>query len=200
MKKTLLSSLIIASAFSPLVSATKLPKAGSISTGAQLSFGNIDHDRFKNDQDAAAQVMFYADYYFKPGWAIEVGVNGGENVQDWICENTDTDDGYCINNDDSNEYSFESDLEYSNIILALRLDTQVSVNSFIYGKLGAQYFDYEMSDDDGIFEEESGTGIYSELGWRYQWSNNLSANVGYQHIAMSDLTISSLAVGLSFQF
>jgi opacity protein-like surface antigen len=123
-------------------------------------------------------------------------------VQDWVCENSDdVDDDYCLSDDESNPDSFKSDLDYSNFVVAVRFDTALTEHNFIYGKLGAQYFDYEMTNNNNnVFEEDSGTGIYSELGWKYQWSNNVSLNVGYQHIAMSKLTTSSLAVGIGYRF
>lgn len=199
MKKTLFVPLIMASAFA---GAAELPQAGTYNAGVQVSLGNIDHDRFSSDQDGSGQVMFYLDYYFKPGWAVEVGVNSGTNVQDWICKNDDidTDDTYCTSTDDANVNSSESDLDFNNFIVALRFDSKITENSFIYGKLGAQYFDYEMTNTNTVFEEDSGTGIYSELGWQYQWSNEVNLNVGYQHIAMSDLTTSSLTFGIGYRF
>jgi opacity protein-like surface antigen len=200
-KKTLLS-LIVASSLSLSVTAEELPQAGTFNAGLQVSSGNIDHKNFDNDNDGVAQVMLYVDYYFKPGWAVEVGINKGSNVQDWICENTDdVDEDYCESDDESSSDSFKSDLDYSNFVVAVRFDRALSEHNFIYGKLGAQYFDYEMTDsNNSIFEEDSGTGIYSELGWKYQWSNNVSLNVGYQHIAMSKLTTSSLAIGIGYRF
>jgi hypothetical protein len=200
-KKTVLS-LIVASSLSLSVTAEELPQAGTYNAGLQVSSGNIDHKSFGNDKDGVAQVMLYVDYYFKPGWAIEVGLNKGSNVQDWVCENSDdVDDDYCLSDDESNPDSFKSDLDYSNFVVAVRFDTALTEHNFIYGKLGAQYFDYEMTNNNNnVFEEDSGTGIYSELGWKYQWSNNVSLNVGYQHIAMSKLTTSSLAVGIGYRF
>lgn len=200
MKTPLLLPFIVACALSTTVSATDVPRAGTFSVGAQVSMGNIDHDSFSSDQDAAAQVMFYVDYYVIDGWAVEVAVNSGSNIQDRICENADDTDDYCTSSNDSNPNSFESDLEFSNAIVALRFDKQVSENSFLYGKLGAQYFDYEMENAGNIFEEDSGSGIFSELGWKYQWSNNLNANVGYQFMGMSDLSTSSLTVGIGYRF
>lgn len=201
MNKRTILSLIVASTLSSFVSAADLPEAGSYNVGGQVSFGSIDHDSFGNDDDGVAQVMLYVDYYFKAGWAIEVGLNQGSNVQDWICKQDDADEDYCENDDESTPDSFKSDLDYNNFIVAVRFDKPVTENSFIYGKLGAQYFDYEMTDNNNnVFEEDSGTGIYSELGWKYQWSNNLSLNVGYQHIAMSSLTTSSLAIGIGYRF
>jgi hypothetical protein len=201
-KKTLLS-VIVASALSSAVNATELPQAGTFNVGGQFSFGSIDHDSFTNDKDGAAQVMLYVDYYFKPGWAIEVGLSHGTNAQDWICENddVDTDDEYCTNDDESGTSSSKNDLDFSNLIVAVRFDKALTEHNFIYGKLGAQYFDYEMTDsNNAVFEEDSGTGIYSELGWKYQWSNNVSLNVAYQHIAMSDLSTSSMAFGIGYRF
>ena len=200
-KKTFLS-LIMASTLSSFVAATELPQAGTYNAGLQVSSGSLDHDNFGNDKDGVAQVMLYGDYYFKPGWAVEVGVNKGSNVQDWICENdNDVNDDYCVSDDASNPDSFKSDLDYTNIIVAVSFDKALTEHNFIYGKLGAQYFDYEMTNsNNNVFEEDSGTGIYSELGWKYQWSNNVSLNVGYQHIAMSKLTTSSLSMGIGYRF
>lgn len=200
MKKRLILPLIVAGAFSTLTQAAELPQAGSYTAGAQISWGNIDHDSFNNDQDGAGHVMFFLDYYFKNGWAVEAAINTGSNAQDWICENVDDTDNYCTSSDKTNPNSFDSDLDFSNFIVAVRHDMKVSENSFIYGKLGAQYFEYEMKNDSSVFEEDSGTGIFSELGWRYEWSNNLSANVGYQYMGMSDLSTSSFTVGLGYRF
>ncbi len=200
-KKTLISH-IGASLLSSFVIAEELPQAGTYNAGLQVSSGSIDHKSFGNDKDGVAQIMLYLDYYFTPGWAIEVGVNKGSNVQDWVCENDDdVDEDYCVSDDDSNPDSFKSDLDYSNVVVAVRFDTALSEHNFIYGKLGAQYFDYEMTDSNNhVFEEDSGTGIYSELGWKYQWSNNVSINAGYQYIAMSKLTTSALAIGVGYRF
>lgn len=201
MNKTALAILLTTGFASTQTLAAELPQAGSYIVGAQLSFGNINHDNFPNDEDGVAQLMFFLDYYVKPGWALEVGVSTGTNVHDWICEHadeTDVDDDYCDNNNST--ISFENDLDFTNFILAVRFDQQVSENSFVYGKLGAQYYDYEMSGNHQVFEQDNGTGIYSELGWRYQWSNRITANVGYQHIGMHDLTTSSLAFGVGYQF
>jgi hypothetical protein len=202
MKATLITSLVIASTFTTFTGAAELPQAGTFNAGVQVSYGNIDHKSFNNDEDGTAQVMFYVDYYFKPGWSVEVGVNNGTNVQDWICRRSDidTDDNYCDVDDGSGSNTFESDLDFINLILAVRFDKQISTNSFVYGKLGAQYFDYEMTDNNTVFEEDTGTGIYSELGWKYQWSNNVNVNIGYQHIAMGDLTTSAVTTGIGYRF
>lgn len=202
MNKKIILSLIIASALSPFIDAAELPQAGTYTAGVQISFGSIDHDSFTSDDDGTGQIMHYLDYYFKDGWAVEAAINLGTNVQDWICDNDDidTDDDYCTNSDNSNVASFESDLDFTNFIVAIRHDKKVSTNSFIYGKLGAQYFDYEMTEANTVFEEDSGTGIFSELGWRYEWSNQLTANVGYQFLGMSDLTTSSVTIGLGYPF
>jgi hypothetical protein len=199
-KKTVLS-LIIASTLSSWVVAEELPQAGTYNAGLQVSSGNIDHDSFGSDKDGVAQLMLYVDYYFTSGWAIEVGLNKGSNVQDWICKNDDVDEDYCISDDESTPDLFKSDLDYTNVIVAVRFDTALTEHNFIYGKLGGQYFDYEMTNsNNNVFEEESGTGIYAELGWKYQWSNNVNVNVGYQHIAMSNLSTSSLAIGVGYRF
>jgi hypothetical protein len=202
MNKKIILSLIVASALSSYVTAAELSQTGTYNAGLQVSAGNIDHKSFGNDKDAVGQVMLYVDYYFNPGWALEIGVNKGSNLQDWICENADdVDEDYCVSDDESTPDSFKNDLDYTNFIVAVRFDKQLSENNFIYGKLGGQYFDYEMTNsNNNVFEEDSGTGIYSELGWQYQWSNNVNLNVGYQHIAMSKLTTSSLAIGIGYRF
>jgi hypothetical protein len=202
MNKKIILSLIVASALSSYVTSAELPQTGTYNAGLQVSAGNIDHKSFGNDKDAVGQVMLYVDYYFNPGWALEIGVNKGSNLQDWICENADdVDEDYCVSDDESTPDSFKNDLDYTNFIVAVRFDKQLSENNFIYGKLGGQYFDYEMTNsNNNVFEEDSGTGIYSELGWQYQWSNNVNLNVGYQHIAMSKLTTSSLAIGIGYRF
>jgi opacity protein-like surface antigen len=200
MKKYLILPITLACAFSSFTHATEPATAGTYNAGVQISVGNIDHDSFSSDQDSAAQAMFYVDYYFKDGWAIETAVNSGSNVQDWICENVDDTDNYCTSSDENNPNSFKSDLDFTNFIVALRFDREINQNVFVYGKLGAQYFDYEMTEGSNVFEEDDGTGIFSELGLQYQWSNNVNINVGYQYIGMNDLSTSSFTVGLGYRF
>ena len=119
--------------------AEEIPQAGSYNAGLQVSSGNIDHDSFSNDNDGVAQLMLYVDYYFTSGWAIGFGLNTGSGVQEWICENADVNKDYCVSDDDSMPESFKSDLDYSNVIVAVRFDTKLTEHNFIYGKLGGQY-------------------------------------------------------------
>ncbi|MFT5675652.1 MAG: opacity protein-like surface antigen [Paraglaciecola sp.] len=200
MNKKLTLTILVACILSLGIQAAEIPEVGTYAAGVQLSFGSIDHDSFSNDQDGVAQVQFYVDYYFKPAWAVELAVNNGSNVDDWICDNVEDTDDFCTAGDTGNPDAFENDLDFTNLIVAIRHDTRVSESSFIYGKLGAQYYDYEMKNSNSIFEKDSGTGVFSELGWNYQWSNNLSTNVGYQYMGMGDLSTSSLTFGLGYSF
>lgn len=200
MKKHLILPITLVFALSSFVQAAEVSNAGTYNAGVQVSFGNIDHDSFNRDQDGAVHTMFYVDYYFKDGWAIETAINSGSNVQDWICENVEDTDNYCTSSDEGSSNSFESDIEFTNVILALRYDRKLTQNIFAYGKLGAQYFDYEMKAENSVFEEDDGAGIFSELGFQYQWSNNINVNIGYQFIGMNDLSTQALTVVLGYRF
>ena len=144
--------------------------------------------------------MFHLGHYFKDAWPVEASINNDSNVQDWICDYADADNDCCAPSDVSNSDAFESDLDFSNFIIAIRHDKQICENSFLYQKLGAQYLDYEMKDSNSVFEEDRGTGIFSELGWRYEWSNNLTANVGYQFLGIGNLSTSSLTFSLGYHY
>ena len=49
------SLLFIACALRPIVGAAELPKAGSYTAGAQIPYGNIDHDSFNSDPDGTGR-------------------------------------------------------------------------------------------------------------------------------------------------
>ena len=80
MNNLLLTLIMGMWAFSSFVEAAEIPKAGTYNAGVQVSIGAIDHDNFNDDHSAVVQATFYQYYYFKPGWAVEVGLSYSVNT------------------------------------------------------------------------------------------------------------------------
>ena len=47
---------------------------------------------------------------------------------------------------------------------------------------------------------DSGTGLFLEAGWQYQWDLGIGMNVGLRYQDMGDLTFTSSNVGISYSF
>ena len=91
-------------------------------------------------------------------------------------------------------------LEYSNLVIAAKGNYALSQRNSLYGKLGVQFYDYEISKSKSILVEEDGVGLFLEAGWGYQWDNGLAVNVGIQSIDMGDLDTAGATIGMRYHF
>ena len=83
---------------------------------------------------------------------------------------------------------------------AIKGDIDLSQRNSLYGKIGAQYYDYEFSRNDRFIEGDSGTGLFLEAGWQYRWDLGIGMNAGLRYQDMGDLEFTSANVGISYTF
>jgi hypothetical protein len=70
----------------------------------------------------------------------------------------------------------------------------------LYGKIGAQFYEYEISQQGSKIVAEDGIGLFIETGWQYRWDNGIGMNVGLQSIDMGDLDVAGETVGKQYHF
>lgn len=170
------------------------------SVGLQLSAGGADYKNSSADGDGVAQMYTYYNYQFSPLVALEVGINGGVEADDWECKEINNDNFDCRRNNQSLFDLEVDDLAYKNFVLAAKTQLQISQRNSFYGKLGANYFDYELSRGNTKVTDDSGLGLFAELGWQYRWDNGIGMNVGYQVFDMKDLDTYTITSGISYRF
>ncbi|MCG7551456.1 porin family protein [Pseudoalteromonas sp. Of7M-16] len=188
-----------------LAAATSFSTMANISddkhrVGAQLSGGSASYKSSSQDGDGVGQLYVYYNYQFDPTWALEVGLNGGGDSDKWECTDTQNRKFTCTQ---LNKTLFEigaNDLEYGNLIVAAKGQYKLTERNSLYGKLGANFYDYELNRGSKTLEEDDGVGFVAELGWQYDWQNGMAMNVNYQYLDMGDLDVSALGVGVSYRF
>ena len=168
--------------------------------GIQLSGGGASYKGSSKDGDGVGQAYIYYNYQFSPILALEIGLNGGKEADDWKCTEENDNKFTCINNDKPLFDLDANKLEYGNIVVAGKGKYALTTNNSVYGKLGVNFYDYEIKQNSKILNSDDGVGLFAELGWEYSFNNGIGVNVAYQYTDMGSLDTSTLGVGLSYRF
>lgn len=165
--------------------------------GGQLAIGGA---QYKNsDSEDVAQFYAYYNFRLNDNYSLEIASNSGVEIDDWHCHKDDDDDWRC--NEDNSLFSLYADeLEYDNIILAIKGIIPLSRRNSLYGKIGAQYYDYEIQTRNRTIRDDSGTGLFLAAGWQFRWHNGIGINSGIQYLDMGDLETLSATAGISYSF
>jgi hypothetical protein len=133
-------------------------------------------------------------------FSVELGFNTAADVDDWKCSDTNKDKFTCAKTNQK-LFGFNADnLEYSNFVVAAKGQYSLTERNSLYGKVGAQFYDYELSNNKKILKSDDGVGLFLEAGWQYQWDNGLAINAGLQSMKMGDFKVAGTTLGLSYQF
>ncbi|WP_440053890.1 porin family protein [Pseudoalteromonas sp. T1lg65] len=194
--KTLLSIAILATSFSSLAE----QNGETHRLGMQFSGGSASYKNSNQDGDGVGHVYVYYNYHFMPELALELGYNSGEDVDDWNCTDANDRKFTCTQNDKTLFKLGADQVDFDNFVVAAKGYYQVSDNSYLYGKLGANYYDYEITRGSKDIVTDNGIGFIVEAGWQYDWDSGWATNIGYQYMDMGDLDISSVTAGFSYRF
>ena len=172
--------------------------------GGQWSIGSVDFDSANNDDDGILQIYSYYNYALNKNLAFEIGLSVGADIEDW-CNDDDlydhNDDWHCDSNNHHSFFNMDADeLEYSNVVIALKKRIPLSQKSSFYGKVGGQFYDYEILRRHHVVKDESDVGLFLEAGWQYRWNFGLGLNLGMQYMDMGELETRALTAGISYQF
>lgn len=192
--------------FTPLLLATSLSFSAyatvetPYSVGIAFSGGGIDYKGKDTDGTGVGQSYLYYNYQFLPHYYLEVGLVRAEDVDDWQCEEAGESAWDC-KADGNNHFSLDVD-HYSqdSLVLALKTDLNLSKRNSLYAKLGAEFYEYELSVDHNKLADESGVGLFLAAGWKYRWDNGMGINAGVEHHDLGDLERTSATFGVSYSF
>ncbi|GLR70317.1 outer membrane beta-barrel protein [Agaribacter marinus] len=180
---------------------TKLDKNSPHSVGVQLSAGGAD---YKNKGDADDNVIggayIYYNYQFADNYSVELGFSGLTDVDNWKCDRNSDDEWVCTKKNDK-ILNIEADkLDYSAFVIAAKGNIALSKRNSLYGKLGANFYNYELTLQKTKVADDDGVGLFLEAGWEYRWDNGIGMNAGIQYQDAGDLEISTSNIGISYRF
>jgi len=195
----ILSTTLISQAF-----ATDMPTNTELkkhSFGAHLSAGGAEYKNINNNSnDGVVQIYSYYNYAVTQHFSLELGLNFGADSESWDCHETYNDNWHCSTNN-NNLFGLRLDeIEYSNLVVAVKGKLPLSERNSLYGKIGAQYYDYDINRQNHTIIHDSDIGLYLAAGWQYQWDMGIGMDVGYEAIDMGDLDTYTLNIGMSYQF
>ncbi|CAH9067038.1 hypothetical protein PSECIP111951_04051 [Pseudoalteromonas holothuriae] len=168
--------------------------------GAQLNGGSASYKGSSKDGDGVGSLYLYYNYQINTSWALELGINSGSEIDSWECKELRNDRVICDRNDKLLFDLNANKIDLINFVVAAKGQYKITDNSYLYGKLGGQYYDYDIARNSNKLIQETGLGVFAEAGWQYDWNNGFAMNVGLQYMDMGDLDTSSLSAGISYRF
>lgn len=171
------------------------------SFGAHIASGGAEFNDSEADGDGIVQVYGFYNYGVTQNFAIEVGLNVGVDVDEWDCYEDRHDDWHCTTaNHDSLFGLGVDDVEYSNLVAAIKGVLPLNHRNSLYGKIGAQLYEYELRSNRHLLFEDDGVGLYLALGWQYEWDMGLGMSAGFERYEMDSLETTAANVGISYNF
>jgi len=170
------------------------------SIGAQISGVAAEYKNSTKDGDGAGQLYLHYNYAINKMFSVEVGLNNATDIDDWEC-NDDNKDKFTCTKNDIKLFGLDADeLEYTNLVIAAKGQYSLTQRNSLYAKIGVQFYDYDISNDNEKLKSDDGAGLFLAAGWQYQWDNGFALNAGLQSMKMGDLKIAGSTLGMSYQF
>lgn len=170
------------------------------SIGAQLSGAAAKYKGSSEDDNGIGQVYLHYNYALNEIFSVEVGLNSAAEIDDWQCSDTNKDKFTCAKTDNKLFGIDANEIEYNNFVVAAKGHYSLTERHSLYGKVGVQFYDYELSNNNKVLKSDDGVGLFLEAGWQYQWDGGLRVNAGLQSMKMGDLEVAGTTLGLSYQF
>ena len=184
-----------------LISTAAYCEKSKHTVGLVAGIANGEYKSSSQDGDGFVQSYLYYNYQIVDNFSVEVGYNSATEYDGWDCTEDEDDDWTCRWTDDNKIFNMDSDnFELDGFVAAIKGNLPLSQRNSLYGKIGAQYYDYEFAGNGHYIEGDSGTGLFLEAGWQYVWDLGIGMNVGVRYQDMGDLTLASSNVGISYTF
>ena len=170
------------------------------SYGITIGAGGGEYKNSTQDGDGFAQAYLFYNYQALEHFSVEVAYNSAIELDSWQCEEKYDDKWTCDTNNKPMFGLLANEFELDGFVVAIKGQVPISQRNSLYGKLGAQYYDYAFSRNGYTVESEDGTGVLFEAGWQYQWDMGIGMNVGLRYQDLGDLTLISQNIGISYAF
>jgi len=196
--RTTFNSILIALSLNTLSFADEIKTIHTV--GLQYGIGGLEHQGKDTNGQGVGHSYLYYNYQFLPNYYAEIGLLGGEDIDDWQCKDDANGDLKCYT-DESDKFELNADdFDFSAIVLAVKTDLHLSKRNKLYAKVGAEFYDYQFKLDRKEIIKEDGIGLLLEAGWEYSWDNGIGMNAAIQYHNMDDLDMNTLNLGVSYAF
>lgn len=191
-------TLLLTAVFSVNVAAQDDLKRHSV--GVQASVAGVEYKNSDSDGNGVTQLYFHYNYALNRIFSLEAGVNVGRENDNWKCQRDD-DDKWSCRDKDLSLFELNGDkIVLKNLVLAGKAQYSLSQRNSVYGKLGAQLYDYKIKQRSRVLVDESGVGLYAEAGWQYRWDSGIGMGVGLKLMKMGDLSTAGTTLGINYAF
>jgi|LLEM01.1.fsa_nt_gi hypothetical protein len=169
--------------------------------GLVAGIASGEYKNSSKDGDGFIQSYLFYNYQVIDNFSVEIGYNGATEYDSWDCKEDHNDNWTCSWSENNKIFNMDvDDFELDGLVAAIKGNIVISKRNSLYGKIGAQYYDFEFTGNDHYIEGDSGTGLFLEAGWQYVWDLGIGMNVGVRYQDMGDLTLTSSNVGISYSF
>jgi hypothetical protein len=189
-----------------LISVAALSAETTHTFGLDIGVASGEYKGSSNDGDGIAQAYLYYNYQAFEHVSFEVAYTSANSIDewDWDCDKVSDNRVSCFYDDGKKPLfgTTAEKLELDSFVIAIKGDAALSQRNSLYGKVGAQYYDYDLQNNSVYIpnQGETGTGLFVEAGWQYRWDLGIGMNVGLRYQDMGDLTLKSSNVGISYSF
>lgn len=151
--------------------------------GASFGSAGLDYDSENKASDGYVLCRIFYGRHINDVIAMEGGLLTGSSVE--------YDDG------DAEE---QDEIDLDVFFLNLKASYQLNEKHSVYGKLGANLYQYEISNRDAATIKEEGVGYAHSIGWQYTLNQHLKTGVALQSLGMDELTSGSINFDLMYSF
>ncbi|NRA70036.1 MAG: porin family protein [Gammaproteobacteria bacterium] len=196
--KSLITLLVAITAFNASAAQNPIDKQHRI--GVEIAGANVELKGSSSDANDMIQLYTYYNYSLDQYLSIEAGINSAVDVDEWKCRDINDDKWTCDKQKKSYFNIGADEIKYSNLVVAAKGAYPLSQRNSVYGKIGAQYYDYNIKQSGKSLNKDSGLGLFVGAGWQYQWDMGLAINAGVKYYDMGDIKSVGSTVGISYQF
>lgn len=183
------------------ITAQKKPtRARNHSVGISVGSSNAEYKKSNNDGNGVSQILFFYNYKLFKYVSVELAYNTGNENGTVNCREYYDGSWSCYN---YNQQLFDlaaNEFELDAAIIALKGNVPLSQRNSLYGKVGAQYYDYDFRRNDRFVEGDKDLGAIFEAGWQYQWDLGIGMNAGMTYQHLGELRLTSVNVGINYAF
>ena len=134
------------------------------------------------------------EYEGNDDYGVEYGINGAYHINDIFSINAGVVQGSA--DVDAPGLSTKNEIDYTSFPLTLRADLPLVIGS-VYGKLGTNYYDYDIDRSSVPTQSDDGWGFAGGAGVVFTMLPFIDLSLNYEYRDMGDVTNNSILFGIS---
>ena len=95
----------------------------------------------------------------------------------------------------------DSKVDYNALFLSASVNYPISKRNFLYLKVNALQYDYDLIDDSTVIYDDDGNDFSYSIGWMFEYNNGFGIKAGYEVLNLGEhITIKGFNAGISYRF